>query len=99
MFSHMLDLRCPGRALHGEQCGVGSIMTMYLHGGDWEHIRDALAEIGAPTTAKELGIPAEEIVYSLAHATEIRKDRFTILGDNGITEEVAERVATVTGVI
>ena len=99
MFSHMLDLRCPGRALHGEQCGVGSIMTMYLHGGDWDHIRDALAEIGAPTTAKELGIPAEEIVYSLAHATEIRKDRFTILGDNGITEEVAERVATVTGVI
>ena len=99
MFSHMLDLRCPGKSLHGEQCGVGSIMTMYLHGGDWERIRDALAEIGAPTTAKELGIPAEEIVYSLAHATEIRKDRFTILGDNGITEEVAERVATVTGVI
>lgn len=99
MFSHMLDLRCPGRALHGEQCGVGSIMTMYLHGGDWERIRDVLAEIGAPTTARELGVPDEEIVYALSHATEIRRDRFTILGDNGVTEEVAERVATVTGVI
>ncbi len=99
MFSHMLDIRCPGKALHGEQCGVGSIMTMYLHGGDWEGIRDALADIGAPTTAKELGIPAEEIVYCLSHANEIRSDRFTILGDSGITEDAAERVAMTTGVI
>lgn len=99
MFSHTLDIRCPGRALHGEQCGVGSIMTMYLHGGDWEMIRDALENIGAPTTAKQLGIPAEEIVYAMSHATEIRSDRFTILGDKGITEDVAERVAKATGVI
>lgn len=99
MFSHMLDLRCPGRALHGEQCGVGSIMTMYLHGGDWERIRDALADIGAPTTAGELGVPEDEIIHCLAHAHEIRSDRFTILGDNGISEEVAERVAAATGVI
>lgn len=99
MFSHTLDMRCPGKALHGEQCGVGSIMTMYLHGGDWERIRDALEQIGAPTTARQLGIPKEEIVYSLSHATEIRSDRFTILGDNGISEDVAERIALATGVI
>ncbi len=99
MFSHMLDLRCPGKALHGEQCGVGSIMTMYLHGGDWQAIRNALDSIGAPTTAEQLGIPDDEIIYSLSHATEIRSDRFTILGDSGITEEAAERVARTTGVI
>ncbi len=99
MFSHMLDLRCPGKALHGEQCGVGSILTMYLHGGDWQKIRDVLKEVGAPTTAEQLGIPKEDIIHSLAHAHEIRSDRFTILGENGITEEVAERVATTTGVI
>lgn len=99
MFSHMLDLRCPGRALHGEQCGVGSIMTMYLHGGDWERIRDALDDIGAPTTARDLGIPEDEVVYALSHATEIRRDRFTILGDNGVSEDVARKVAEMTGVI
>ena len=99
MISHMLDLRCQGRALHGEQCGVASIMTMYLHGGDWEQIRNALSDIGAPTTAQQLGIPREEMIYAMAHATEIRSDRFTILGDNGITEEVAEKVAEATGVI
>ncbi len=99
MFSHTLDLRHPGKALHGEQCGVGSIMTMYLHGGNWEAIRDALHEIGAPTTAKELGISAEDVVDAMAHAHEIRSDRFTILGEGGISEEVAEKVAHDTGII
>ena len=32
MFSDMLDRTAPGKALHGEQCGVGAIMMMYLHG-------------------------------------------------------------------
>lgn len=99
MFSHMIDLKYPGKALHGEQCGVGSIMTMYLHGGDWEMIRDALATIGAPTTAAGLGLTAEDVIYAMSHAHEIRSDRFTILGDGGISPEVAEKVARATGVI
>ena len=33
-FSHALDMIAPKPALHGEQCGVGTIMMMYLHGGD-----------------------------------------------------------------
>ncbi len=99
MISHMLDLRHPGKALHGEQCGVASIMTMYLHGGDWEQIRNALSDIGAPTTARELGITSEEMIDAVAHAHEIRSDRFTILGDGGISPEVAEKVAKATGVI
>ena len=57
MFSHMLDRIAPGKALHGEQCGVGAIMMMYLHGEDWEETRDFLKTIGAPTNADELGIP------------------------------------------
>lgn len=99
MFSHMLDLRHPGKALHGEQCGVGSIMTMYLHGGDWRQIRDTLEEIGAPTTAQGLGLQPEDIIDALVHAHEIRSDRFTILGEAGISPEVAEKVARKTGVI
>ena len=99
MFSHMLDLKHPGKALHGEQCGVGSIMTMYLHGGDWEQIRDSLKTIGAPTTARELGLSAEDVIDAMTHAHEIRSDRFTILGDQGISDEVAETVARATGVI
>ncbi len=99
MISHMLDLKYPGRALHGEQCGVASILTMYLHGGDWKSIRDALRKIGAPITAKQLNVTDEEIIDAMIHAHEIRSDRFTILGATGISKEVAETVAKNTGVI
>lgn len=99
MFSHVLDKAAPGKALHGEQCGVGSIMMMYLHGGDWERIRETLRLIGAPTNAEELGISPEQIIDALVHAHEIRKDRYTILGDRGLTSDAAERLARITRVI
>jgi len=99
MFSHLLDKIAPGKALHGEQCGVGSIMMMYLHGGDWRRIKGALQMIGAPTTAKELGVTREQLMEALVHAHEIRKDRYTILGDRGLTGDAAERLATITKVI
>jgi len=97
MFSHALDKIAPGKALHGEQCGVGAIMMMYLHGGDWEAIRDALREIGAPTTAKELGISKKDIIKALTMAHTVRK-RYTILGTDGISKEAAERLVKFTGV-
>lgn len=99
MFSHVLDKTAPGKALHGEQCGVGSIMMMYLHGGDWERIREALRLIGAPTNAEELGVSPEQVIDALVHAHEIRKDRYSILGDRGLTPDAAERLAKITSVI
>ncbi len=98
MFSHAIDIMYPGRAMHGEQCGVGSIMMMYLHGGDWKVIRDALDNIGAPTTGRQIGLKDEEVIEALTMAAGIRKDRFTILG-NGINRETAAKVAKATGVI
>ena len=99
MFSHILDKIAPGKALHGEQCGVGSIMMMYLHGGDWRRITNALQMIGAPTSAQELGVTGEQVIEALVHAHEIRKDRYTILGNTGLTPDAAERLATITKVI
>lgn len=99
MFSHMLDTIAPGKALHGEQCGVGAIMMMYLHGEDWEQIRDSLKTIGAPINAKELNIPKKKIIQALLGAQKIRPDRYTILGDQGLTEEAAKKLAKITGVI
>jgi glycerol-1-phosphate dehydrogenase [NAD(P)+] len=99
MISHTIDVRYPGRALHGEQCGVASIMMMYIYGGDWKTMRHALENIGAPTTARELGLKDEEILDAMVNAHKIRTDRFTILGDNGIDYEAAECAAKETGVI
>jgi len=98
-FSHALDMIAEKPALHGEQCGVGSIMMMYLHGGDWERIRDALLTIGAPTTARALGVKDEEVIEALVSAHKINTERYTILGDSGLTYEAAERLANITKVV
>ncbi|WP_049901519.1 NAD(P)-dependent glycerol-1-phosphate dehydrogenase [Halococcus agarilyticus] len=100
LFSHQLDRIAPGAALHGHQVGVGSILTEYLHTGDegqWRNVRDALARIGAPTTAEELGIDEADVIEALTTAHGIR-DRYTILG-NGMNEAAAREVARVTGVV
>jgi glycerol-1-phosphate dehydrogenase [NAD(P)+] len=98
-FAHMLDRIAPKPALHGEQCGVGTIMMMYLHGGDWQRIRESLKTIGAPTTAKELGIDDMYIIEALIKAHEIRPERYTILGDKDLPYEAAVNVAKATKVI
>ena len=97
MFSHVLDIDCPTPALHGEQCGVGTIIMAYLHGADWQKIKESLKKVGAPTTAKEMNIEDKYIIDALVKATKIR-DRYTILRE-GITAEKAAEVAKITGVI
>jgi glycerol-1-phosphate dehydrogenase [NAD(P)+] len=108
MFSHMLDHLGPGillkgrkkkKPLHGEQCGIGAIMMVYLHGGDWEKIRDSLKRIGAPITSEELGVSKKKIIEALVKAHEIRPERYTILGETGLTEKAAKTLAKQTGVI
>ena len=96
-FSHVLDRICPNPALHGEQCGVGSIMMAYLHKAEWERVRDSLKKVKAPINAKELGIEDNYIVEALTKAHKIR-DRYTILRD-GLSREKAIELAKITGVI
>ncbi|VVB84374.1 Glycerol-1-phosphate dehydrogenase [NAD(P)+] [uncultured archaeon] len=97
-FSHALDEIAPKPALHGEQCGVGTIIMMYLHGGNWQEIRSALKTIGAPVCASELGIEEEYIIQALLNAHKIRPERYTILG-TGLTREAALKAARITKVI
>ena len=64
-FSHWLDSNYDNPALHGEQCGLGSIVTMYLHGGDWKTIRVTLRAVDAPVNSRELGIDDGIILEAL----------------------------------
>ena len=98
-FCHALDIIAPKPALHGEQCGVGTIMMMYLQGGNWKKIKNVLETINAPTTAKELNIDEKYIIDALVEAHNIRKERYTILGDRGLSREAAENIALKTKVI
>ena len=96
-FSHWLDANSDNPALHGEQCGLGSIVTMYLHGGDWEKIRDTLKIVNAPINSKGLGMDDGMVLSAFINSKEIRPERTTILDK---TEPKAiEEAALATGVI
>lgn len=99
LVSHALDLVAPSPALHGEQCGVGTIMMAKMHGLYWERIRRVLKKVGAPTTVEELGIEPRFIVEALVRAPSIRPERYTILSDRRLTRRDAEELARATGVI
>jgi glycerol-1-phosphate dehydrogenase [NAD(P)+] len=99
LFSHALDMaKCP-HAMHGEQCGVGSVLSAYLHRANWKRIRDTLKQIGAPTTARELGVKDEDVVRALEMAATIRPERYTILHKLNLNREACEKVAKITGII
>ena len=99
LFSHALDLIANYPALHGEQVALGTIMMTYLHGRKWKRIKSIIKRLGLPTTAKELGVKDVDIIKALTIAHKIRPERYTILGETGLTWEAAEKLAKVTGVI
>ena len=99
LFSHALDMLKCNHAMHGEQCGVGSILTAYLHNANWRQIRDTLKEVGAPTTATELGVSDEDVVEALEMAPTVRPERYTILHKLQLTREACGEVARATEVI
>ncbi|MBL7160636.1 MAG: iron-containing alcohol dehydrogenase [Candidatus Aenigmarchaeota archaeon] len=101
LFSHALDEIAQHRSLegnlHGNQCGVGSILASYLQGQDWKWVRDALKSVGAPTTASELGFSDDVVLEALLKAPTIRK-RHTILTEKPLTREIAQKACETTGV-
>ena len=99
LFAHAIEILYPDRALHGELVALGTIIMAYIHGINWRKIRKAMKKVGLPTKAKELGIPDEIIIKALTISHTIRPERYTILGDRGITWEAAEKIAKETGVI
>jgi glycerol-1-phosphate dehydrogenase [NAD(P)+] len=99
LFSHALEMIRPTCAMHGERCGVGTIMMAYLHGADWKRIRDALKRLEAPISAEELGVDRSDVLEALEIAASIRPERFTILNKLSLNREAYEHLAKVTQVI
>jgi len=103
LFSHALDLLslryCFEPRSHGIQCGIGSIISMYLHGGDWRRIRSLLLSVKAPFDSKTLGIDENYLIEALIEASKIRPERFTILSKVKLDRGRAEAILTETLII
>lgn len=99
LFSHALDKIAPGKGLHGEKCGIGSIMMAKLQGQDWKKIVQTLKDVGAPTSAKQIGLKSDEVITALTIAQGLRPERYTILKEIEMTERKAVDLAKATKVI
>lgn len=98
LFSHALDMIKPNHAMHGEQCGVGTIIMAYLHRANWRRIKDTLQKLGAPTDACDLSVEKEDVIKALEMAATIRPERYTILKKLKLNREFCEKIAKITEV-
>ena len=99
LFSHAVDYLEPGVGLHGEKCGIGSILISKLQGQDWKKIVLMLKNVGAPTTAKQIGLKPKTLAQALSIAQSLRPERYTILNQVKMTKEKAIALAKSTGVL
>jgi glycerol-1-phosphate dehydrogenase [NAD(P)+] len=99
LFSHYLDMVAPDAGLHGEKCGIGTIMMAKLHGIDWRRVRSSLKNVGAPVEASQIGVDDSKVVQALIKASTIRPDRYTILSKRKLDRGRATLLAKSTGVI
>ena len=99
LFSHALDKIAPDKGLHGEKCGLGTIMITKLQGQNWKQIVKTLKDVGAPTTAKQIGLSNEQVIDALMIAQDLRPERYTILKEIEMTERGAKNLARQTKVI
>jgi len=99
LFSHAVDKLEPGIGLHGEKCGIGAIMIAKLQGQDWKKIVKTLKSVGAPTTAKEIGLKSEVLAKALTIAQSLRPERYTILKEVNMNENKAINLAKSTKVL
>lgn len=97
MISHMIDERTNTTALHGEQCGLASIITMYLHGGDWKQLKNTLLTLNSPLNLEKMNITMNEMIYAITNAQKIREDRYSILS-GGISTNAAENTLSIIGI-
>ena len=74
-------------------------MIAKLQGQDWRSIKRTLKNVGAPTTAKEIGLKPKVLTKALTIAQSLRPERYTILTEVKMTESMAMKLAKSTKVL
>jgi glycerol-1-phosphate dehydrogenase [NAD(P)+] len=70
--SHVLDKLSYGEGMHGEQCGIASILTTYLHKKDWKWVKDSLEKVGAPVKLRQIGVTKDQFLEAVLLSPKIR---------------------------
>ena len=74
-------------------------MVAKLQGQDWKRIVKTLKNVGAPTTAREIGLKPKVLAKALTIAQSLRPERYTVLSEKIMTETNAIKLAKITKVL
>lgn len=100
LFSHALEYIKNGKCgLHGERVGIGTIIMARLHKLNWIDIKNALENLGAPTTAQEIKVDKDELIEAFYLAKKIRPERYTILNKINPDKNQLENIFQEIGII
>lgn len=99
LIAHALSQLNSGNSIHGEQCAIGSVVSMFLHGGDWRSLKQTYTTIGMSIRAEDYNIPRDTMIRALSIAHRMRPDRYTILGESDLSLAASERSLEITGII
>ncbi len=109
LFSHYIDHLNEGVGMHGEQVGIGAVLTARRYeevdvpciGGlemGSETLRDYLKRAGAPTSLEQIKVSTETAVRALLECIKIRPERYTILHHAPLTKSSAIELIRRTGI-
>ena len=74
-------------------------MMAKLQGQNWKKIIKTLKDVGAPTTARQIGLKPDSIIEALIIAQGLRPERYTILKEIKMSKKIALNLAKITKVI
>lgn len=98
LISHKLDHMLQKPAMHGEQVGIMSIFTTYLHRDNWKELRKTLKILDAPIYADQINADEDQLIDAILTAQDLRPERYTIL-KTGVTKLAVKRGLEITGII
>lgn len=93
LISHALDKILPEPRYHGEQVGIATIFTLYMHGKEeWVKVKEFYKKLEIAYTPEKLGITKDDFLKAVEIAPETRRGRFTILDIKGKEKEYISQV-------
>ncbi len=99
LFTHAIEMTGKGKAIHGELCAMGTVASMFLHGGDWKKLVSVFKTLNISLKSSDYGLTDEEVIDALSTAHKIRPERYTILGESDLSHNAAQRALEITTII
>jgi glycerol-1-phosphate dehydrogenase [NAD(P)+] len=110
LFSHFLDANAKKPAMHGEQCGLGTILMAKYHQDhnpswwrepelQWQNMKRILRKVEPKLSLGEIGIEKSLATKALVEAKTLRPDRYTILHKRPPSATEAEFLLESTSVV